>query len=108
MKLADALGVEPNYISQLKSIRGAKPFGEDTARNIEKASGKPQYWLDSEDESVWRAQRANEWPFAFDRSLWDNLPATRRQALEASLHATLLGFTAIEAATQQQKKRRQS
>lgn len=108
IKLADAIGVEPNYISQLTSPRMKKPFGEDTARNIERAANKPQYWLDSEDESIWRAHKADEWPFSFDRALWDNLPANRRMDLEANLHATLLGLTAIEAATQQQKKRRQS
>lgn len=106
IKLANAIGVEPNYISQLTSSRLKKPFGEDTARKLERAAGRPQYWLDTEDQAVWR-ERGGEWPFSFDRSLWDNLPAARRIEIESSLHATLLGMTAIEAASQQQKKRRQ-
>jgi hypothetical protein len=105
IKLADAIGAEPNYISQLTSPRLKKPFGEETARKLERAANKPQYWLDTDDQAVWR-ERANEWPFSFDRSLWENLSATRRLEIESNLHAALLGHTAIEAASQQQKKRR--
>lgn len=106
-KLANAIGSEPNYISQLASPKQEKAFGEDTARKLEVAAGKPKYWLDSEDPATWQETRAPAWPFNFDRALWDNLPAARRMEIEANLHATLLGMTAIEAAAQHQKKRRQ-
>jgi hypothetical protein len=106
IKLADAIGAEANYISQLTSPRLKKPFGEETARKLERAGGKPQYWLDSDDQGLWR-ERASEWPFSFDRSLWDNLSAASKIDIESNLHATLLGMTAIEAASNQQKKRRQ-
>lgn len=103
-KLANAIDSEANYISQLASHNQAKAFGEDIARRLERAAGKPKYWLDSEQQADWQ-ERSEEWPFGFDRSLWDNLPQARKMEIEANLHATLLGMTAIEAATKQQKRR---
>lgn len=105
--LAGAIDAEPNYISQLVSDRLNKSFGEETARKLEVAAGKPKYWLDSAEPSAWKPQETDGgWPFSFDRALWDGISPARRRELESTLHATLLGVSAIEAAAAQSKKLR--
>lgn len=99
--LASAVGFEANYISQLLS--GKKSFGEKTARKIEKGAKKPEEWLD---EDVERPELlAVVWPFAFDRALWDRLPALRRHEMENTFLQLILGASVQEAATPLRKGR---
>lgn len=99
--LAKALDVEPNYISQLKS--GKKSFGEEVARSIEGKLKKPLGWLDGEGSID--AERPTEWPFSFDRSLWDRLPMTQKAELEASFQKLILGASVQEAAAPSKRRR---
>lgn len=99
--LAKALDVEPNYISQL--ISGKKSFGEDVARSIEAKLKKPVGWLDGQGSI--EASRPMEWPFSFDRSLWDRLPFTQKAELEASFQKLVLGASVQEAAAPSKKRR---
>lgn len=99
--LADKMGVEQNYISQL--LTGKKAFGEKTARKIEKAAGKPEKWLDEAGEE--RPVAAAEWPFGFDRELWYRLSAVQRREIEAALVKMVLGANIEQAASGSAKRR---
>ena len=99
--LADKVGVEQNYVSQLLS--GKKPFGEKAARKIERGAGKPEKWLDHDEEE--RPVSASDWPFSFDRELWYRLSAVQRREIEAALTKMILGANIEQAATSSAKRR---
>lgn len=84
--LADKVGVEQNYIS--RALKGAKGIGEDFAAKLETATGKQTGWMS------WLEKPGADWPFEFDRSHWDNLPAEERAELEKSFMRMVLGAEA--------------
>ncbi len=47
-RLAEKLNVQPSYITRITEANasGARAIGDDLARRIEEASGKPRNWLD--------------------------------------------------------------
>ena len=92
--LAQALDVEPNYISQL--LKPGKSFGERIARKIEQRAGKPERWLDTETVV---SIRPTEWPFSFDRALWDRLPLNQKREIEATFQKLVLGASVQEFAS---------
>jgi hypothetical protein len=93
--LAIACGYDSdNYISQLLS--GKKSFGEKAARRIEESTKKPKGWLDSDEDMD--SSPPPIWPFGFDRTLWDRLPASRQRALEDTFLTMILGASVQEAA----------
>lgn len=49
-RLAERLGVQPSYITRIlrPGASGARAIGDDLARRIEEAGGKPANWLDHE------------------------------------------------------------
>lgn len=99
--LAKALDVEPNYISQLLS--GRKAFGEDIARSMEGKLKKPARWMDG--EGVPEASRPTEWPFSFDRALWDRLPMAQKTEIEATFQKLILGASVQEAASPSKRRK---
>ncbi|MFU2317994.1 helix-turn-helix domain-containing protein [Rahnella sp. PCH160] len=47
VKLAEALGIRPNYISRLLSRSSEKKIGGSFCRKLESISGKPINWMDN-------------------------------------------------------------
>ena len=94
--LAEILGCEPNYISQL--LRPEKPFTADKAREIEQKTRKPEGWLETTDEEG-LVERPTEWPFNFDRALWDRLRPDQKYKIEESFLHLVLGASLQEAAS---------
>ncbi len=86
-KLADLIGKQPDYISRaLKDgTKGAKRIGETLAEEIEKKCGKPKGWMSTLDDAD-----APEWPFGFDRKLWDSLPAEERATIAIQFRRMVL------------------
>lgn len=100
--VADACGFESdNYISQL--LTPSKPFGEKAARKIEAGTRKPEKWLDSDDAMDNTAP--TQWPFGFDRTLWDRLPPSKKLELENTFQQLILGASVQEAAAPSSKRR---
>lgn len=99
--IADRLQGEQNYISGLLS--GKKPFGEKTARKIEKACGKPEKWLDQLETSEER--RVSEWPFSLDPEFWRRLNPQQRHEIEGAFTKMVLGANIEQAAAKPPKKR---
>lgn len=91
-----------NYISQL--LKPGKSFGEKAAHRIEDGAKKPRGWLDK-DETTDTAP-PTIWPFSFDRTLWDRLPAHRKRILEESFLTSILGASVQEATVPAEKRRR--
>ena len=48
--LAGRIGRQPDYISRI--LGGKKNLGDDLAREIESATGKPRYWLEATDDDA--------------------------------------------------------
>lgn len=104
--IADHIGVEQNYISGLLGQgKTRKPFGEKTARNIEKQCGKQPGWLDQSPDMEVQAEPATAWPFNLDPMLWDRLPAHQKREIEAAFTKMVLGAN-VEQATSTTHKRR--
>lgn len=101
--LADLCGFQSdNYLSQLLSP--SKSFGERTARNIERRSGKPEKWLDSFDESA--APQQVVWPFqVVDRALWERLHPLKKRELENTFQQLIIGASVQEAAAPPRKRK---
>lgn len=103
--IADHIGVEQNYISGLLGQgKTKKPFGEKTARKIERLCGKPAGWLDR-DPNEQEAEPTRSWPFSFDPMLWDRLPAHQKRDIEAAFTRMVLGASVEQAASQHRKRR---
>lgn len=99
--LADLLDVQQNYVSRLLNPKYS--FGEKTARNIEQKTRKPLKWLD--DEAQAQTTRSDEWPFSFDKSLWDRLSPQQKREIEASFTRQVLGANIEQAAVGTSRKR---
>lgn len=100
--LAEACGYQSdNYISQL--LKDWKAFSEKAARRIEKGAGKPEGWLDIDEDSD-RSPR-QPWPFSFDRTMWDRLSRTRQLELERQFETSILGASLQEAAVATNRRR---
>lgn len=84
--LANKVGIEQNYIS--RALAGAKRIGEDFAAKLETATDKPTGWMSRLEKT------GTDWPFEWDRSHWDNLPAEERAELEKSFMRMVLGAEA--------------
>jgi hypothetical protein len=99
--LANLLGSEENYISQLLSP--SKSFGEQTARKIEAAARKPSGWLDTTE--VVSPSARQEWPFSFDRAFWDRLHPSQQAEIEAAFQKMVLGASVQELAIKRPKRK---
>lgn len=94
--LADKLGIEQNYIS--RALRGTKGIGEDFAARLESSTGKPSGWMS-------RLEKPEaEWPFEFDKKIWDTLPIETRHALEKAFESMIVGAQTVEATKTKKKK----
>lgn len=103
--IADHIGVEQNYISALLGLgKTRKPFGEKTARRIEKSCGKPAGWLDYQTAEEPEQQITN-WPFNLDPMLWTRLPAHQKREIEAAFTKMVLGASVEQAAAPSGKRR---
>ena len=103
--IADHIGVEQNYISGLLGQgKTKKPFGEKTARRIEKACNKPIGWLDMQSSNEIESQAA--WPFSIDPLLWSRLPAHQKREIEAAFAKMVLGASVEQAASPANKRNR--
>jgi hypothetical protein len=103
--IADHIGVEQNYISGLLGLgKTRKPFGEKTARRIEKACGKAPGWLDMQAADESEPQTA--WPFNLDPMMWSRLPAHQKREIEAAFTKMVLGASVEQAASPSNKRNR--
>lgn len=50
-KLAKCVDTDPSYISQIISKKGGREVGDEFARKLERATGKPHGWMD-QDHSI--------------------------------------------------------
>jgi hypothetical protein len=99
--LAEVCGFgSDNYLSQL--LTPSKPFGEKVARKIERATRKPEKWLDADDATD--EAPPSLWPFGFDRMLWDRLPPAKQRELENSFLQMILGASVQEATATSRKR----
>jgi len=82
---AARIGQSASYTSRmLQTGKNRKNIGEDLARRIETACGKPTGWLDRDADSLATARGTKEtiWPFNFPRSEWEELPHSERREAE--------------------------
>lgn len=82
-KLADAAGISPGYLSQLKMRR--KGIGSITAEALEKAGGKPAGWMDTP-RSMLTPNNAAEAAFLMSMlALYRSVTPTKRKLMERIL-----------------------
>lgn len=85
--LAELAHTDPNYLSQLRSPKGRPSFGDDLAERLEKASGKPDGWMDQwlpEEGGYAAANRPPDW-FLLERLA--ELPPGMKKAIRDQIIA---------------------
>ena len=82
-KLAEAAGINPGYVSQLKTKR--KGIGAMTAAALEKAGGKPAGWMDTP-RSMLTPNNAAEAAFLMSMlALYRSVTPSKRKLMERIL-----------------------
>lgn len=82
-ELADRVGKATSTVTRWFNEKNRKRIGEDVAREIEEALGKPAYWLDGMADKT-------DWPFpGIEPDRINRLSSEQRELVERALNAAL-------------------
>lgn len=106
--LADLIGTDPNYISQIKNPKIRPSFGDDLAARLERAMGKPDGWMDQwlpEEGGYAAANRPPDW-FLLD--MLSQLPPKVRKAIRDTIIENARELAQSRAAKQPKVRKQKS